>query len=272
MKRLELTGLGIATIGHIALLAVLSYGLAKPDEKFERSEPIAVSLADTVALADMSPRPDTKAATSVAPELGEIVPPPEELAQPEEAVAEIETPPQTSPASTATRASTAPAKATEKPKAVAQKTPKPVDRSGRRRPDQRRTGSRLGSNFLDGVSEEESLSRDNNPPAARAGPQVQASLQREITRKLKPKWRSPTGADVEQLVTTVNWRLDKSGNVLGNPRCTNQSGETPSNRPQKTVHCERAIRAVLDAQPFSSLPIEYYDAWDNISYDFDRKL
>jgi hypothetical protein len=74
------------------------------------------------------------------------------------------------------------------------------------------------------------------------------------------------------LVTTVDWRLDKNGRVIGTPRCSSQSGVNASNSPQKTVHCERAIRAVLDAQPFSSLPSEYYEAWDNISYDFDRKL
>jgi hypothetical protein len=272
MKRSEYIGLGVATIGHVGLFGVLSLSILNTSDSFERSEPIAVTLSDNIALADTSPRPDAEPATSIAPEIGEIVPPPEELTQPEDTPEEAETVPQPTPARTSTPKATAPAKVKPKPKPAAKKPPVPVNRSGRRRPDRRRTGSRLGSNFLDGVSDQESISRDQTPPAARAGPQVQASLQREITRKLKPKWRAPTGADAERLVTTVDWRLDKQGRVVGKPRCTKQNGVNASNRPQKDLHCERAIRAVLDAQPYSSLPVEYYDAWDNISYDFDRKL
>lgn len=274
MKRSEIIGLGVAIIGHAALFGVLSLGILNPPKKIKPSEPIAVTLADTIALVDTSPAPNVEAATSIAPELGEIVPPPEELVELDPVEEVIETPEQPSPAKTKAKASSAPAKAKAKPKkkVAPKKKPKPVDRSDRRRPDRRQTGSRLGGNFLDGVSDEESLSRKTTPPATRAGPAVQASLQREITRKLKPKWRAPTGADVEQLVTTVDWRLDKNGRVIGRPRCSRQSGVNASNSPQKSVHCERAIRAVLDAQPFSSLPLEYYEAWDNISYDFDRKL
>lgn len=272
MKRSEIIGLGLATIGHAALFGVLSLTVLAPPEEIKRSEPIAVTLADEIALVDTSPIPDAKPATSVAPEVGEIVPPPEEIVEPEIIEEAIETPPQPSPAKTEAKASKAPVKTKPKTKPAPKSKPKPTNRSDRRRPDQRKTGSRLGNNFLDGVSDEESVSTNKTPPAARAGPRVQASLQREITRKLKPKWRAPTGADAELLITTVNWRLDKSGNVVGQPRCTDQGGKTASNRPQQDLHCERAIRAVLDAQPFNSLPAEYYDAWDNISYDFDRKL
>lgn len=271
MKQSEVIGLGVAIICHAALFGVLSLSILNPPKKTKPSEPIAVILADDIALADTSPTPDIEAATSIAPEVGDIAPPPEEL-EPETVEETIETPEQPSPAKTIAKASSAPVKAKVEPKPAAKKKPNPVDRPDRRQPDERRTGSRLGNNFLDGVSDEESLSRKTTPPASRAGPAVQASLQREITRKLKPKWRAPTGADVELLVTTVDWSLDKNGRVIGQPRCSGQSGVNASNSPQKTVHCERAIRAVLDAQPFNSLPLEYYEAWDNISYDFDRKL
>lgn len=259
MRRSEAIGLGVAVIGHGALLGVLSLGIASRAQMQTPQESVAVILSDEVGLIDTSPTPKVEAATSLAPELGDIIPPePQETPQ---KVSQETPPPPTKPSNRPTQLASAP-----KP------TPKPVDKSERRRPDQRQRGSRLSDDFLDGVSDRESLSRSQTPPAAAAGPAVVASLTREITRKLKPRWKAPSGADADQLVTTVSWSLGRSGNVSGNPRCVSQSGVNASNQTQKDLHCERAIKAVLDAQPFDTLPEEFYDSWKSVRYQFDRKL
>ncbi|WOE75754.1 energy transducer TonB [Alterisphingorhabdus coralli] len=259
MRQSEAIGLGVAVTGHAILLAVLSLGIASRAGLSVPQQSVAVVLADEVGLVDTSPTPNVEAATSMAPEVGEIEPfAPDEFA--EETPDEVPPPEVTKP-TTQTQFAAAP-----KP------PPRPVDRSQRRRPDRRQRGSRLGNDFLDGVTDQESLSRSRNAPGAQAGPAVTASLQREITRKLKPRWRAPSGADVEKLVTTVSWSLGRDGRVSGKPRCVNQSGVNASNRPQKALHCERAIKAVLDAQPFDTLPEKFYDSWKSVRYQFDRKL
>ena len=75
-----------------------------------------------------------------------------------------------------------------------------------------------------------------------------------------------------ELVTILAFRLDEDGKLIGQPRVMSQSGVTDSNRPQVSLHAERAIRAVQLAAPFD-LPPEYYNAWKNVSgARFDRNL
>ena len=45
------------------------------------------------------------------------------------------------------------------------------------------------------------------------GLDVQASLAAAVRRQLKPHWKAPTGADVEQLRTELSIRLAKDGSV-----------------------------------------------------------
>ncbi|MEO1043871.1 MAG: hypothetical protein AAFX04_00350 [Pseudomonadota bacterium] len=250
MKQSEAIGLGIATIGHIALFGALSLGIASRGELRVPQESVAVILSDEVGLVDTSPTPNAEAATSMAPETGEVIPP-----EPEDIPQEVTEPtpmPETRPSTKPTRI----ARATPKP------PPKPVDKRDRRRPDRRQRGSRFGENFLDGVTDKESLSREQNPPGKLAGPAVVASLQRELLRQVKPHWRPPTGADAEKLRTKITVALDRNGKIVGTPRIKT-TGVTSSNRPQVKLHGERALAAVRLAAPFT-FPPEYYDEWKEI--------
>ncbi|MEM1133600.1 MAG: hypothetical protein AAGH53_11735 [Pseudomonadota bacterium] len=258
MRQSEAIGLGVAITGHAILLAVLSLGIASRAGLSVPQQSVAVVLADEVGLVDTSPTPNVEAATSMAPEVGEIEPfAPDEFA--EETPDEVP-PPEVSKPTTQTQVAAAP-----KP------PPRPVDRSQRRRPDQRQRGSRLGNDFLDGVTDQESLSRSRNAPGAKAGPAVVASLQREIANRLKPKWNKPSGADVDKLITTVRWTMKEDGSLASAPRCISQKGVTASNRPQKDKHCENAIRAVRLAAPFTTLPAKYYSSWREATFTFDWK-
>lgn len=253
MKQSEAIGLGIAVIGHGALLGVLSFGIASRSELQPPTENIAVILSDEVGLVDMSPTPRAEAATSMAPEVGDVTPSEAEDSPQEQA--DIAPEPETKPKADPTKMAAA-TKPQAKPK------PKPADKSDRRRPDQRQRGSRFGKNFLDGVTDEESLSRDQSPPGKVAGPAVVSSLQRELLRQLKPHWRPPTGGDDEKLRTKVTVRLDKNGKIIGTPTAST-TGITSSNKPQVALHKERAIAAVKLAAPFT-FPAEYYDTWKEL--------
>ncbi|MEA3065735.1 MAG: hypothetical protein QOJ27_2187, partial [Sphingomonadales bacterium] len=83
MDRAEVTGLGVATAGHLALLAALSLGLATTRLPVPRSDPIEVSFVDEVGLESTAPAPSTaEPAPLLAPEEGApepAMPPPPQV-------------------------------------------------------------------------------------------------------------------------------------------------------------------------------------------------
>jgi hypothetical protein len=105
------------------------------------------------------------------------------------------------------------------------------------------------------------------------GPAQKSALDAELRRQLKPHWRPPSGADADQLVTLLEVRLDKNGNVIGSPQLIDQLGVNASNRAQAQLHAERAIQAVKLASPFRNLPPEFYEQWKWLKpLRFDARL
>jgi hypothetical protein len=242
MERAEKIGLGVAAGGHIALFGLLSFSLlSQPDEAF-KPKAIEVMIADEVGLESASPNPAlVPPATSVAPELGD--PDPADLSKPD--------PVELTPAP-----DVKPAPPREKPAA----RPKPETRID---PEPKPKGSRLGKDFLKGVTDQSSVSRNQNVTGEKASARAVASLQQELYRQLKRQWKPPTGADAEKLRTKVTARLDRSGNIVGTPTATT-TGITPSNRSQADIHKERAIAAVKLAAPYTTFPEKYYSEWQVI--------
>ncbi|WP_108810972.1 cell envelope biogenesis protein TolA [Sphingorhabdus sp. Alg231-15] len=240
MERAEKIGLGVAAGGHIALFGVLSLSLlSQPDEAY-KPKAIEVMIADEVGLESASPNPALiPPATSVAPELGD--PDPADLSEPEPA--ELTPAPDIKPTP-------------QRQKPVAKPKPKPKDKP-------KPKGSRLGKDFLKGVTDQSSVSRNQNVTGEKASARAVASLQQELYRQLKRQWKPPTGADAEKLRTKVTARLDRSGNIVGTPSATT-SGITPGNRSQAAIHKERAIAAVKLAAPYTTFPEKYYSEWQVI--------
>lgn len=296
MEKSERLGLSVAVIGHIALFGVLSLGIASRSELKMPVVPISVQLTDEVGLVSTAPNPTREAATATAPELA----PEMEKTQPEPEPAPapvvkrpeppapkaIERPsppkpkaaerPKPAPVPKPAR-STPPPPAKPQPKVAAKPKPKaaaPANTDDRRRPDRPTPAPaakaprapRIGSDFLEGVTDKPSTSRSQTPPAAVAGPAVVASLQRELLRQVKPHWVPPTGADADQLRTKVTVRLDESGKIIGTPSAVT-TGVTASNRAQEALHKERAIAAVRRAAPFS-FPPQFYSEWQTIEPTF----
>jgi len=292
MENSERLGLSVAVVGHVALFAMLSLGIASRKELKMPVEPISVQLTDEVGLVSTAPNPTREAATAtapqIAPEIEKAAPEPEPAPLPPTRRPEppapraIERPPpakaaerpRPSPAAKPARASPPPP---AKPQPEAAQKPKPAAPSNtdsRRRPDRPTPSAaakaprapRIGSDFLEGVTDKPSTSRAQTPPASVAGPAVVASLQRELLRQVKPHWAPPSGADADKLRTRVTVRLDESGNIVGTPSAST-SGVTASNRPQEALHKERAIAAVRRAAPFK-FPPQFYAEWQTIEPTF----
>ncbi|QTD57036.1 cell envelope biogenesis protein TolA [Parasphingorhabdus cellanae] len=242
MERAEKIGLGVAAGGHIVLFGVLSLSLlSQPDEAY-KPKSIEVMIADEVGLESASPNPAlVPPATSVAPELGD--PDPTDLSKPEPM--ELTSAPDVKPTPQRQKPAT-------KPK------PKPKDK-----PKPKPKGSRLGKDFLKGVTDQSSVSRNQNVTGEKASASAVASLQQELYRQLKRQWKPPTGADAEKLRTKVTARLDRNGNIVGTPSATT-TGITASNRSQADIHKERAIAAVRLAAPYTTFPEKYYSEWQVI--------
>jgi len=253
LSREERIGLGIAAAAHVALVAALVWQVRDDPTALPIPERMDVSLADEVSLESTAPDPSAEPQASIAPVLS---PEPEPVVEPEpirEVVRE-----QVRPTPRPTVAPRPTPRATEQPRP----RPSPTRQTG---------GTRLGDDFLEGVGGSE-RSNDRGRPAERAGPAEQASIAQAIIRQLKPHWSAPQGVDAEKLVTVLAWELNPDGTLKGRPRVVRQSGITDSNRPQASLHAERAIRAVQLAAPFD-LPEQYYDAWKTVrGASFDRNL
>jgi hypothetical protein len=240
LSREERIGLGIAGAAHVALVMALVWQVSDEPKLLPIPERMDVSLASEVSLESTAPDPAAQ-----PPAAAEAVPEAEPEPEPARPVAEPRpTPPQVSrPAPAPTRA------------------PPPPPRQQRRDFDEA---------FAGATAPEQSANPGN--AATRFGPAEQASLSQAINRQLKPHWSAPQGVDAERLVTVLSWELNPDGSLKGRPQVVSQSGITDSNRPQASLHAERAIRAVQLAAPFD-LPEEFYDNWKRIrAWRFDRRL
>lgn len=298
MDRAEAAGLGVATAGHLALLAALTLGFANAVRPPVMADPIEVSFVEEVAIESAAPTPSpAEPAPRLAEVEGPIEPPPAPAPAPMPAPAPAPVPEPESRLVYPPRRSQPAPQPVEKavPKPVAKPVPKPAERAkpapakpapAKAQPKAaakpaaatskaatktaaKPTGRLAG--LLSGISDRDSESRATAPPAKKAGPAVQASLAAEVRRQLKPHWKSPTGADVELLRTVVEVKLARDGSIVGAPRVLDQTGVNASNRSQAGLHGEQAVKAVRLAAPFR-LPPDFYDAWKVIRPTFDKRL
>ncbi len=261
LNREESLGLGLAVLGHAALVAWLmlhrpAADLPPPPARME------VMISDESAAVSTSPEPQAVPAPDKGPVLGEAPPPPAPFSSPAVKPAPAPT------AITPPRPMAKPSVQTKQPTHAQQQPPKATTKS---------TG-KSGASVLDPSywtatpgAKTNGTSQNQSAPITGA---VRSSLAGAVTREIKPKWRGrvPEGLDAEKLVTILTWDLNPDGSLAGSPRVVRQEGTTPGNRAQAARHAEEAIRAVRLAAPFD-LPPQYYSAWKHISeFRFDKSL
>ncbi len=300
----ERLGLLLAVALHAGVLALL---LSHRADKVIAPPPrMEVTLTDKVGLTDSAPNTHEQAAADIAPQLGtapppppppppppakahpllpmpmQLPPPPLERQAPRPFPAPLKPPPPKPAPSPVkpTPVKPAPAKPTSLP--TVRPSPlhaevSPIDRLARNAQTTAKTsakttgGSRIGADFLKGVTSANTTGKAKTPPAQTAGPAMLATLPGIISRQLKPHWTPPLGADADKLVSFVDVHLNPDGTLDGPPRVVRQEGVTDSNRPQSARHAEQAIRAVELAEPFP-LPPEYYNSWKHLTLRFDWNL
>lgn len=258
----EKVGLAAAVVLHGALVAVLLMQAVR-SEVSVFPERMTVSLATDVGLEAASPDPVAESRAAIAPTLSDTPAPAPEPARPERVERAAPTPPK--PA-----ARTATSRQPTRDRSRPDRTP-PKSATAPAKPAEKGGGSRIGDDFLAG-SGSSTTTTETRAPASKFGTKEAADLRSAISRQIKKNWTAPNGVDAEQLVSVVRWQLNPDGSLKGRPTCsTNPNSITESNRPQAGPHCERAIRAVQLAD-FSNLPEQFYSRWDDLEWQFDRRL
>ncbi len=264
--------LPIAVALHVLVVAALVIQPVRTDVLTPPPR-MTVSLATEVGLEAASPDPVAESRAAIAPVLGEE-PAPEAVSentpQPEARPVVVQRP------TPAERPRPAERPVTRRPPPAPTSPQRDRSRPDREQPArtasaERGGGSRIGEDFLAGRGDS-TRTDETRAPAATFGRAERAALSSAITRQLRPHWNAPSGVDAEKLVSIVSWRLNKDGSLNGRPTCRTEAGSiTDLNKPQAPLHCERAIRAVQLAAPFD-LPEQFYDRWNDLEWQFDRRL
>ncbi|MCF1447663.1 hypothetical protein ACQZ4Q_03600 [Agrobacterium vitis] len=83
---------------------------------------------------------------------------------------------------------------------------------------------------------------------------------------IQNNWSVLSGmGDAQGMVIRAHFKLDESGNLIGEPEVT-ATGGSPS---AQQVMISSARRAILKSVPFKNLPVEKYDAWSEVVVNFD---
>jgi hypothetical protein len=190
------------------------------------------------------------------------------------------------PAKAAPKAKPAPAKAASKPapaKPAAAAKPRraaPSAAKGTGSNAEAKTskprGSRLGPNFLEGLTDKPSPSKSTAPVAAKIDARALASIQQAIARQIQPcadRQVNP-GPGANEIVTVLNLRLNEDGTLAATPRMLRQSGITDENGRYRQRVVDLGIAALKGCSPLK-LPAEYYSTpaggWNNINYNWQLR-
>lgn len=290
MERSEKIGLGVALAGHVVLFGLLSVGfLATPNPLKLKATPIEVTLSDQVALEAEAPQSTEAPAQSVAPEQGkpeEAAPPapveaPPEPTPPLPKPAEPEPAPRPKPAEVAKPAPpkpkpAPPAKPTPQKQAAkqapAKASPAPAKASGKSptATAAKPRGSRLGPDFLKGISDQPSKSKTQTPRAAKVGARDIASIAGLIRRQVQPCYDlgSLGGTSAMDIVTVLRLQFKRDGSIAA-ATVSDQEGVNADNRGYAKQMAELSRRAVLRCSPLKGLPPELYDGgWADFDMGF----
>lgn len=126
--------------------------------------------------------------------------------------------------------------------------------------------------MVNAVGKQKSNSKSSGAPAAKSAAQIRQSITTSIGNQVRTPWSrcSVSGIDVDALLTTVKFRLNRDGS-LGGFTSTTTTGVNDSNRNQQTRHQECARKAIQQASPFTGLPPEHYDYWQNYEFKFQKR-
>lgn len=266
LDRTDKIALTAAVTGHLLLLAALSVNLfAKTPRSFD-NPPMEVDLIAESAITSAAPEisaspPAARLAAEEGPvedaTIADATPVPQPRIEP------VPTPRVERPIPAPRITPKAPPRPA--PPARSEPAPKTAPKAAR---SARPTGNLKG--LLDGIGKEENASRSKAAPAQSVG-EIRRAISVSINAEVRGPWNrcAVSGIDVDELKTTIVFRLSKSGGLAGFDRVST-IGETPSNATQVSRFEECAKRAIQLAAPFD-LPAENYDYWKTYTLDFEKR-
>ena len=295
LDRTEQTGLGVALAAHLLLFGLLSLSFNHGPEKRFDNPPMAVDIIAEVAPESVSPMPSAPepAARLGDPDSAEqkLPPPPPPLIKP---VSETPPPPRRVEPVPAPRPTprVVPPPPRQPPRAeppprrpvaprqppTPRSQPQPAASAPASRTPPRPVRDPRPTGALDGIAGAVAANESRNrvptptaPPASRTGTEIRRSIQTSINSEVRGPWNAcrVTGIDVDQLKTTIVFRLTESGG-LERIVSVATDGITDSNQPQRQRFEECARRAIQLAAPFD-LPRENYAYWQTYTLDFVKR-
>lgn len=296
MTRNEGIGLGLASIGHVVLFALLSLAWLAPKTPPPPAKPIEVSLVDAIALEQHAPAAPEPPSQSAAPDHGPPAeaPPP---AKPAEAAPEPAPPkprPEAVPppkpslvpkTSLVPKSSLVPKPSSVPKKPVAEKVDKP-DRSKAppakavapstkavaatrgegmtakaTRP--RATGSLLDDDFRKGLSQSPARSKASEAaPGAVMNAQAAANIGSAILRQVQPcaNRQSIPGPGASRISVLIRLHLNRDGSMSSPPEIPEEAkGVDDENERYVDAVKRSAIATFTGCSPLRGLPAELYD-------------
>ncbi len=242
MDRAEWTGTGAALLFHVALIGALTLSLASVDAVPEPPS-MEVEFVEDVGLTAAAPQSITvPPPPSQAPEIGEAEP--------------IEAPPAIRPTPAPT---IKPAPAKPLPRAPAKPAPR---------------ASRIGDDFLKGISDKSSQSNAPAKPAATTfSATARASVGQAILRQVQPcADRQPyIGEGANQVRLTINLKLARNGRLTRPPTVLRTAGD-PDLRAKYGNLLEDQVRRIFAECTPLRLPAELYDTptggWNDFTFTY----
>ena len=131
-------------------------------------------------------------------------------------------------------------------------------------------GSRLGDDFLKGLSDQPSKSKTVAAPATKVGAQALANIASAILRQVQPcaNRQVTPGPGAERIRVTINLKLNRDGSLAAKPRVIGHEGVDADNGQYVDRVDDLAIATFVGCSPLQGLPDELYDVqngWSNFS-------
>ena len=131
-------------------------------------------------------------------------------------------------------------------------------------------GSRLGPDFLKGISDRPSKSKVQVAQAAKVGARDLASIAGLIRRQVQPCYElgSLAGTSAMDIVTVLRLQFRPDGSISA-ATVSDQEGVSADNRSYARQMAELSRRAVLRCSPLKGLPAELYEGgWADFDMGF----
>ena len=261
-------GFAIAVVAHVLIIGLLSVQWTAGDRRFD-NPPMEVDLIAETAVQSSAPIiTETPPSARLGEEDAVDIAAPEPVPAPPVPEPVVRPTPAPTPKQVARPVPNPPKK---QPPAETKAPPKAAPKSAPTKKAQTRPTGRLDG-ITDGLGREQTKAPPNKgAPAATTAAQVKRSIDVSIKAKVGPPWNRcrVSGLDVDQLVTTVKFRLSQSG-ALSSFSSVTTSGVNDSNKPQVAIHQECAKKAIQLASPFDLDP-ENYDYWKEYTLHLEKK-